>query len=85
MQDNYDFQLSTKDKAIIIARILRAVGFNLIANHAEHETSESMLKGYLRIAEVKAAKNPDALAEAYNFGLLEIPLPEKKEMRECPF
>jgi hypothetical protein len=85
MQRHDDYEMTTRNKAILIARLLRAVGFNLMATYAERETCDTMLSGYLRIAEVKAKNNPEALAEAYYFGLLDIPLTSIEGLAQCPF
>ena len=88
MHEYCECELTSKNKAILIARLLRAVGFHLLANYAERETSDPMLNGYLRIAEVKAKHNPEnveALAEAYYFGLLQIPVILNKDLPACPF
>lgn len=67
-----DVEMTTRNKAILIARALKTLGFPLLSQYAEKEKSEEMLNGYLRIVELKCENNKKALEEIYYFGILPI-------------
>ncbi len=64
------FTLSTRDKAILIARALKNLGYNVIAKFAEKESNDAILDGYLLIAQLAASKDPEKLAECEYFGVI---------------